>query len=50
MGMTVDGPVYYISRRIRQLANAQVGTWPRLRSIEQGYLAGEQTPLRTVLR
>lgn len=50
MGMTVDGPVFYVSRRLRQLANEQAGTWPRLRSIEQGYLAGEQTPLRAALR
>lgn len=50
MGMTVDGPVFYISRRIRQLANQQAGTWPRLRSIEQGYLSGDLAPLRTALR
>lgn len=50
MGMTVDGPVYYISRRLRQLANQQqIGGQARLRAIESTYLEGEPTPLHVVL-
>lgn len=49
MGMTVDGPVFYISRRIRQLANDRSGSWPRLRAIESGYLTGDLPQLHAAL-
>lgn len=49
MGMTVDGPVYYVSRRIRQLANLQKGLWPKLRTIEAGYADADLPELRVAL-
>ena len=50
MGITADGPVFYISRRIRQLANQQIGLGPRLRAIESGYLDDGLPELRVALR
>lgn len=41
MGMTVEGPVYYVSRRLRQIVNQQTGNAPRLKAIERGYLGGD---------
>jgi alkylation response protein AidB-like acyl-CoA dehydrogenase len=48
MGMTVEGPVYYVSRRIRQLVNEQTGKASRVLAIEAGYLTDSAVGPRVV--
>lgn len=50
MGVTADGPVFYISRRIRQLASQNLGGAERLKAVEAAYRQPAAAPLQFAMQ